>query len=343
MDEMAMVEAGKGARLRESVADGLAEMMMRNLGPVILGALEDDDVTEIYVNPQDREIRVDRRQRGRTSFPCTLDAARAEMFLNTAAARVGLTLGAESPFLQTTLPGGIFRGGRLQGFVPPVTRGPAFTIRKPPAVVYGINDYVTSGALTSVHRQLLDDAIRQRENIVVCGGTNSGKTTFANAVLREMTIACPTDRIVILEDTAELQCVAPDHLALTTPVGGRLAHLVKATLRATPDRIVVGEVRDEAALDLLDAWATGHPGGVATLHASSPAGALRRLDRLAQRANVPSQRELVAEAVHWIVMMVGGGSTAGRQRRVVEVARVLGIAPDGSYDLTRFCRAGGEA
>src|SRR5581483_11451099 len=111
-------------------------MMCRFLGPVIRGALEDDDVTEIYVNPQDREIRVDRRSRGRASFPCTLDAARAEMFLNAAAAQVGQTIGPDAPFLQATLPEAVFRRSRLQGFLPPVTRGPAFAIRKRPTVVY---------------------------------------------------------------------------------------------------------------------------------------------------------------------------------------------------------------
>jgi type IV secretion system protein VirB11 len=132
-----------------------------------------------------------------------------------------------------------------------------------------------------------------------------------------MTLSCPNERIVILEDTAELQCVAPDHLALRTPAGGTLAQLVKATLRANPDRIVVGEVRDEAALDLLDAWATGHPGGVATLHARTPEGALLRLDRLAQRANVPSQAALIAEAIEWIVVMTP-------VRKVKTLARVIG-------------------
>jgi type IV secretion system protein TrbB len=337
--ETARAPAG-WTRVGEVVEDGLVEMMVRNLGPVIMGAMEDDDVTEIYVNPQDREVRVDRRSEGRTSFPCTLDASRAEMFLNTAAARVGKTLGPGSPYLQTTLPDGIFRRSRLQGFVSPVTRGPAFAIRKPPILVYALYDYVARGRLERTHCTLLADAVVRRESILVCGGTNSGKTTFANAVLREISVQCPTDRIVILEDTAELQCFAPDHLALTTPVGGSLSQLVKATLRTSPDRIVVGEVRDEAALDLLDAWATGHPGGVATVHASSTHGALARLDRLAQRANVPPQQMLVAEAVDWVVMMEGGSAMRGA-RRVTEVAKVLGVAPDGTYDLHRF-RAGEE-
>jgi len=331
---------GNGAGEREVVPDGTTEMMCRFLGPVIRGALEDDDVTEIYVNPQDREIRVDRRSRGRTSFPCTLDAARAEMFLNAAAAQVGQMIGPEAPFLQATLPEAVFRRSRLQGFLPPVTRGPAFAIRKRPAVVYTLDDYVAAGTLDVEYRRILAAAVEARENVLICGGTNSGKTTFANAVLREITALCPADRIVILEDTAELQCLAVDHIALTTPIGGKLAQLVKATLRASPDRIVVGEVRDESALDLLDAWATGHPGGVATVHASTPHGALLRLDRLAQRANVPSQATLIAEAVGLVVQMVGGGATGAGQRRVTEIARVVGFTSDETFRLERVDRSG---
>jgi type IV secretion system protein VirB11 len=286
----------------------------------------DDDVTEVYVNPHDRQVRVETRSGGRTAFPCTIDSEQVEMFLNAAAAREGVLLRAESPFLETTLPDEFFRRARLQGFVPPVTREPAFTIRKPPAIVYGLDHYVERLALWPAHRERLASAVRSHESMLVCGATNSGKTTFANAVIHEMAMVCPTERIVILEDTAELQCVARDHLALRTPVGGTLAQLVKATLRASPDRIVVGEVRDAAALDLLDAWATGHPGGVATLHATTPAGALARLDRLAQRANVPSQAALIVEAIDWIVMM-------GPGRRVKGLTRLVGLDAAGGYIL----------
>jgi P-type conjugative transfer ATPase TrbB len=312
--------------------DGMTEMMLRLLGPVIVGALQDDDVTEVYVNPQDREIRVDRRSRGRTSFPCTLDATRAEMFLNAAAARVGQTIGREAPFLQATLPDEVFGASRLQGFLPPVTRGPAFAMRKRPSVVYSLDDLCDAGTITPWMVDDLRISVDYEYNILVCGGTNTGKTTFANAILLEIARMFPQDRIVILEDTAELQCLSPDHLALTTPVGGTLSQLVKATLRASPDRIVVGEVRDEAALDLLDAWATGHPGGVATVHASTTVGALCRLDRLAQRANVPPQRELVAEAVRKVVRLVGGGGSES-PRRVAEIVHVLGVDDNGRFEL----------
>jgi type IV secretion system protein TrbB len=257
-----------------------------------------------------------------------MDSDHIEMFLNAAAARDGVLLRAESPILETTLPDAFFRRARLQGFVPPVVREPAFTIRKPPAIVYGLDDYVERGRMCRPHRERLGEAVRRRESVLVCGGTNTGKTTFANAVLHEIASCCPSDRIVILEDTTELRCVAHDHLALKTPTNGTLAQLVKATLRASPDRIVVGEVRDEAALDLLDAWATGHPGGVATVHATSPLGALSRLDRLAQRANVPPQHELIAEAVDLIVMM-------GHERQVKEVVKVVGLDREGRYILDR--------
>ncbi len=294
-----------------------AEPLIRHLGPVLAGALKDDDVTEVYVNPQDHQVRIETRSGGRTEFPCRMESDQVEMFLNAAAARAGVLLRPESPFLETTLPDEFFCRARLQGFVPPVVREAAFTIRKPPAIVYGLDDYVRQQRLSSAHRTHLRAAVWSHESVLVCGPTNCGKTTLANALIHEMAVVWPKERIVILEDTAELQCVAADHLALRTPAGGTLAQLVKATLRASPDRIIVGEVRDEAALDLLDAWATGHPGGVATIHARSPEGALMRLDRLAQRARVPSQAALIAEAIDWVAVM-------GAERCVKTLARVRG-------------------
>ena len=151
-----------------------------------------------------------------------------------------------------------------------------------------------------------------------------------NALLQEITHQFPYERLVLLEDTVELQCAARDHLALRTNGRVTLADLVRNTLRTSPDRIIVGEVRGAEALDLLDAWATGHPGGIATVHASSPEGALLRLDRLAQRANVPPQAALVAEAVGLVVVIEGGNA----RRRVADIARVDGLGLDGRYQLT---------
>jgi type IV secretion system protein VirB11 len=200
--------------------------------------------------------------------------------------------------------------------------------------------------LTVAQADAIARAVRARQNVLICGGTNSGKSTLANAVIREISEWSPDDRVVILEDTVELQCAAKDHLALRTGAGLVLADLVRSTMRASPDRIVVGEVRGAEALDLLDAWATGHPGGVATVHASSAEGALIRLDRLARRANVPSQRELIAEAIQLVVVMqhavrAGSSNRGGPTRKATDLARVVGLdAQSGRFLLERLTPTG---
>ena len=312
------------------------EMMGRYLGPVILRAFADDDVTEIYLNPQDGTVRFDTRLGGKVPTDARLDSHRAEMFLNAVASSLGVTLDAANPRLEAELPIEEFRGSRLQGFLPPVTSAPAFNIRKPPGIVYSLADYVAAAIVSPGQRDALCEAVADHRNVLIAGGTNSGKTTLANAVLREITEQFPRERIVILEDTVELQCAAKDHLALRTCAGLALSDLVRSTMRTSPNRIVVGEVRGAEALELLDVWVTGHPGGVATVHASSAEGALLRLDRLARRANVPSQMELIAEAVHLVAVVQGGNGG----RRVSELARVIGLDGTGRIALQHLTEAG---
>jgi type IV secretion system protein VirB11 len=318
------------SRIARTSADRYAEIIARYFGPNLSGLFADDDVTEIYVNPQESVVRVDTRSRGKITTGERMPAHRVEMLLNAVAASVGENLTPENPRLQAELPKPVFRGSRLQGFVPPVSTGPSFTIRKPPTVIYSLDDYVASAVISAAHRDELRRAVAEHRSVVVAGGTNTGKTTLANALLQEITHQFPHERLVLLEDTVELQCAARDHLALRTNGRVTLADLVRNTLRTSPDRIIVGEVRGAEALDLLDAWATGHPGGVATVHASSPEGALLRLDRLAQRANVPPQAALVAEAVGLVVVIEGGNA----RRRVADIARVDGLGLDGRYQLT---------
>lgn len=315
---------------RQDVTVGFDDMMSRYLGGAIVRALEDPDVTEVYVNPQDGAVRLDTRSRGRVASAARIEAHRVEMFLNVVAASLDVTLGANRPRLEAELPAA-FGGSRLQGFVPPVTSAPAFNIRKRAGRVYSLDEYEDAGVLTAAQRTTLQHAVASRRNVLIVGGTNSGKTTLANALLKEITDLFPRDRIVILEDTVELRCSADDSLALRTTPDVSLSDLVRSTLRASPNRIIVGEVRGREALDLLDAWATGHPGGVATLHASSAEGALLRLDRLAQRANVPSQRQLIAEAVQLVAVIQGGNGG----RRVTDVVAVTGLGPDGGFVLER--------
>ncbi|WP_197421637.1 ATPase, T2SS/T4P/T4SS family, partial [Sphingobium sp. CCH11-B1] len=131
------------------------------------------------------------------------------------------------------------------------------------------------------------------------GGTGSGKTTLVNALLVE--VAKTTDRIVLIEDTRELQCAAPNLVAMRTKDGVvSLSDLVRSSLRLRPDRIPIGEVRGAEALDLLKAWGTGHPGGIGTIHAGTALGALRRMEQLIQEAVVTVPRALLAETIDLI-------------------------------------------
>ena len=297
-------------------------LMERYLGPAVVETFADDDVTEVYVNAGDGVLRADTHTQGKVALGVTLDGSQVEQFLNAVAAFRGDTLSAARPTVQAELPAATFGGARLQGFVSPVVPRACFVIRKPARRVFRLSNYVSTGVMTLQQKDAVEAAVRDHENILVAGGTGSGKTTLCNAVLLEMSDQFPRERVVVLEDTAELQCRADDHLSLRTSEGGdvSLSDLVRFTLRCTPDRIVVGEVRDGAALHLLDAWATGHPGGCATVHATDARGALRRLDRLAQRAGVPPQPALVAEAVGVVVVIQGGNEG----RRVRELVRVLG-------------------
>jgi type IV secretion system protein TrbB len=308
-----------------------ADIMARYLGPFVVEAFANDDVTEIYVNPQESRVHFDTRSRGRVQSEVHIDSHRREMFLNAVASSLGVTLGADHPRIEAELPERGFRGSRLQGFVRPVTPAPAFNIRKPPTVIYSLEEYLEGRMISASQRSELRRAVQEHRNILIAGGTNSGKTTLANALLREITDLFPQERIVILEDTVELQCAGIDHLALRSCPGVSLEQLLKSALRTSPNRIVVGEVRGAEALHLLDAWATGQPGGVATVHASSAAGALLRLDRLAQRANVPPQRDLIAETVHLIVVIEGGNTG----RRITDLVTVTGLDQRGRFLLRR--------
>jgi len=212
--------------------------------------------------------------------------------------------------------------------VPPVVTAPAFAIRKPAVAVFTLDDYVAAGIMVSGQAETLRSAVVDRRNILVAGGTSTGKTTLTNALLAE--VAKTTDRVVLIEDTRELQCKAPNLVALRTKDGvASLSDLVRSSLRLRPDRIPIGEVRGAEALDLLKAWGTGHPGGVGTIHAGSAIGALRRMEQLIQEAVVTVPRALIAETIQFIAVLTGRGS----DRRLAELACVEGLDSDGDYVL----------
>ena len=183
--------------------------------------------------------------------------------------------------------------------------------------------------MPAAHADALRVAVAERRNILVAGGTSTGKTTLTNALLAE--VAKTSDRVVLIEDTRELQCAAPNLVAMRTKDGvATLSDLVRSSLRLRPDRIPIGEVRGAEALDLLKAWGTGHPGGIGTIHAGSAIGALRRMEQLIQEAVITVPRALIAETIDIVAVLSGRGAA----RRLAELARVDGLTGDGDYRVS---------
>lgn len=305
-------------------------MLQSALGTDIAAALADPAVVEVMVNP-DGALRLDRHGAGRVDTGRKLAAAEVERIIRLVASHIRLEVHAASPIVSAELPGS---GERFEGLLPPVSTAPCFSIRKPAAKIYSLDDYVSDGILARALADALKRAIAEHRSILIAGGTSTGKTTLANALLAEM--AKCDERIIILEDTRELQCSAPDCVALRTKHGvANLTALVRSTLRLRPDRIVVGEVRGAEALDMLKAWNTGHPGGIATVHANSARAALYRLEQLIQEGVTTVPRRLIAEAIDLIVFIVGRGS----MRRIETIAEVVSLDSDGDYVLKNLPEA----
>lgn len=302
-----------------------ARMLRTALGDDIAEWLEDPQVVEVMLNPDGR-LWIDRLSAGLADTGERMSPADGERIVRLVAHHVGAEVHARSPRVSAELPG---TGERFEGLLPPVVQAPAFAIRKPAVAVFHLADYVAGGIMTAAEAAVLAEAAAARRNILVAGGTSTGKTTLVNALLAE--VAATGDRVVLIEDTRELQCAAPNLVALRSKDGvASLSDLVRSALRLRPDRIPIGEVRGPEALDLLKAWGTGHPGGVGTLHAGSALGALRRLEQLIQEAVVTVPRALIAETIDLVAVLTGRGG----ERRLTELARVEGLGPSGDYRLS---------
>ncbi|THK37091.1 P-type conjugative transfer ATPase TrbB [Ensifer sp. MPMI2T] len=299
-----------------------ARMLRTALGPAIAGFLGDASVVEVMLNPDGR-LWIDRLSEGLSDTGERLSAADGERIVRLVAHHVGAEVHAGSPRVSAELPE---TGERFEGLLPPVVAAPAFAIRKPAVAVFTLQDYVAAGTMTAEQAEILRQAVADRRNILVAGGTSTGKTTITNALLAE--VSKTSDRVVLIEDTRELQCSAPNLVAMRTKDGvATLSDLVRSSLRLRPDRIPIGEVRGAEALDLLKAWGTGHPGGIGTIHAGTALGALRRLEQLIQEAVVTVPRALIAETIDLVAVLSGRGSS----RRLAELGRVEGLSPDGDY------------
>lgn len=310
--------------IRSEAATRGARMLRTALGPEIGAWLEDPAVIEVMLNPDGR-LWVDRLGLGISDMGAVLPAADGERIIRLVAHHVGVEVHAAAPRVSAELPG---TGERFEGLLPPVVAAPSFAIRKPAGAVFSLADYVTAGIMSSDRAAALAAAVAARANILVAGGTSTGKTTLTNALLAE--VAKTGDRVVLIEDTRELQCAAPNLVALRTKDGvASLSDLVRSALRLRPDRIPIGEVRGAEALDLLKAWGTGHPGGVGTIHAGSALGTLRRLEQLIQESVVTVPRALIAETIDVIAVLVRDGTG----RRLSELVHVEGLDAAGDYRL----------
>ena len=214
--------------------DRRIRMLRTAMGPLIAAALEDPDVVEVMLNP-DGTLWIDRLSTGRTATGESLSAADGERIIRLVAAHVGTEVHRGRPLLTAELPE---TGERFEGILPPAAPGPAFALRKRAVGVIGLADYVSDSILSLEQAEFLRRAVRERQNILIAGGTSTGKTTLANALLAE--IASTGDRVLVLEDTVELQCAARDHVPLRTRAGVvSMTELVRATMRLRPDRVIV--------------------------------------------------------------------------------------------------------
>jgi P-type conjugative transfer ATPase TrbB len=299
----------------------MAEKLRRELGEQICAFLEQPDIIEIMLNP-DGSLWIDRLG-GDMEQVGTMSAMQAEALMGTVASTLRTTISRENPVLECELP---LDGSRFEAVIPPIVSAPTFTIRRKAVKVFTLADYVASGIMSAVQRDAIETAAKERQNILVVGGTTTGKTTLTNAILRFIAEASPNHRIVIIEDTAELQCTIDNHVMLRTSHNVDQLRLLKVTMRLRPDRICLGEARGAEALALLKAWNTGHPGGVCTVHANNARAGLIRMEQLIAEATPAPMGALIGEAVNVIVSI----AKTAEGRRVKEVLSVQGFE-DGQY------------
>jgi type IV secretion system protein TrbB len=313
---------------RETVQDRLVDMLANAMGAAIGDLLHDPAVEELRANPDGRLWCV--REGARHNTGKVLSETARRQLISIVAHAVGVTVDDTNPSFPAELPES---GYRFHAVIPPQSPdGPTFVIRKKPTKVFSLDDYVAAQIMTAEQAAYIRQAVANRENILVGGGTGSGKTTLANAILKE--IGRVAGRVLTVEDTLELQVEADEVVRQRTVRNGDVVRrtmqdVVRDMLRLSPDRIVVGEVRGPEAIDLVQGWNTGHPGGVATIHCNSAADAMERLeDLLVQGGYTPVPRQL-AKAIN-VILFVGTVTIPGpnglrAQRRLRDVLQVTGV------------------
>jgi len=309
----------------------LLASLEHNCGPIIMDAVKSPDVIEIMLNP-DGKIWIEKYGQDQECVG-ELPIAQSKLILSLVASALDQTVDALHPIVEGSFP---LDGSRFEGVYPPIVGpGASFSLRKKASRIITFEEYLEQGVITPEVVEILDDAILNRKNIVVVGGTSSGKTTFCNGVIHRLAQLCPSDRIVTLEDTAELQSAMENKVFfLTSEIANiGMRDLTKVSMRYAPIRILVGEVRDAAALELLKLWNTGHPGGIGTFHADSAFEALERLEELVEEAGVGPKQKLIGRAIDLVVYMT---KTPNKKRVLSQIISVDHYnAKEGEY-LTKL-------
>lgn len=305
------------------------EKLKRDLGPIIMNALQDDSITEIMLNPS-KDLYVENRE-GMQKVG-TMEPGYSETLIKVIASLVSEEVGAFNPLIECELP---YNGSRFEGLLQPIVANPSFTIRKHAAAIYTLEDYVESGILSMNQMCALELAVKQRKNILVAGSTGSGKTTFTNAIIKCIEAVHPEHRLIVIEDTNELQ-ISENINSVTVRSNSNFSMLkaLKATMRLRPDRIIVGEVRGGEALTLLKSWNTGHEGGCCTVHANSAAAALIRVEQLISEESITPMHNLIAEAID-VIVFIQKEETHQAGRTIKEIMQ-LGCYANGQYQLTNI-------
>lgn len=298
----------------------IKEKIRRELGKQINDALDNDNVIEIMLNSDGtlwiEEFGKEMEMIGKLSFSAS------KSLIGTVASYLGTEVTLEHPYIECELP---LDGSRFEAVIPPIVEHPTFAIRKKAKRVFSLENYVENGILTQNQKEILDKCIKERKNILVVGGTGSGKTTFVNAIIEGIVRLAPNHRLCIIEDTSEIQCSALNKVILRATTDVSMLQLLKIVMRLRPDRILVGEVRGKEALDLLKAWNTGHSGGTATVHANGALAGLIRMEQLIAEGTPAPMMETIAEAVNVVVYIEKVPTMIGR--RIKEIIEVTAYDP----------------
>ncbi len=355
-EAMSVVSELKGQPLsmQQQSYERMLDGLRRDFG-VCMREFENPLLQELMLNP-DGHLWREVAGQGMSDTGLRMSPNEGEHLFSSLAGILETEVRGSKPILECELP---LNGERFEGLVWPIVTGPTFAIRVNNALGITLGDFESRGILTDVndpenrkkvqraefadlargksHREIIELAIKLRKNILIIGSTGSGKTTLLNAISHGIATLTPEHRIIIIEDTREVRCAAPNVVQMRTNTDIAdvdMTRLLKASLRLRPDRIIVGEVRDKAALALLKMWNTGHPGGLATVHADDCYGGLIRLEQMIEEnPGVRANKHVIAEAVD-LCIFIGKDADHAAGRKISELAIVEKYDPNsGRYVL----------